>query len=221
MTRGGVLVTCGALLALGSACQQQAGPVSASDPPRPVPASPAPEEAEPSPEASDAGTASELDASAAELGVDGSLADAAPEAASAACAPVTNPPTYDVFFDLGKRPGKWGSELWARVRVPGTALRKEVWASPAPTYCDSQVEGERLTFHCITDEGEARGSVGVVGQELVLEGWHGPPELVMPAPPPFGNPAPSRPPRPFEREASVKVPCGARLRLHPRSEALM
>ena len=183
--------------------------------PAPAPASPLAPPAEPDVEL-DAGLASPGDATSAEP-----AGDATVEAAVASCTPSESPPRYDVFFELGTRKAKWGPELWARVRVPGTSLQKEIWTSPAPTRCESQVEGERLTFHCITADGESRGWVGVVGEELVLESRRGEPELAVPAPPPGVAPPAPPPPRPFERDASVKVPCGTRLRLHPSTRSLM
>ena len=202
----------GALFGLIIGCERQEGAVVREpSEPRPVPSGPT-EPAPPRLEA-DAGVLPDV-------AVTEPLADAAAEAATATarCAPVSTPPTHDVFFELGLRKGQWGTELWARIRVSGSSLRKEIWSSPAPTSCDSRIEGERMTFHCVTDEGELHGWVGVVGEEVIVESRRGGPVFATPMPllgvaPPTPAPAPP----PFEREASAKVSCGARLRFHPRT----
>ncbi len=137
-------------------------------------------------------------------------ADAAPPPAPA-CSPVAKAPTIDVFLRFSTGSASMGpsmpavATLVAKVSAPSVKLGHEIWSSPAPTSCSAQAAGDAMSVSCITDEGQLHGRVFVAGEELVVEVTRGLPPL------PVGAGADKLR---YERETSVQVPCGSRLRVH-------
>lgn len=146
-------------------------------------------------------------------------AETAAAAAEPTCQAVAKPPLLDVRLSFTSRKGAPGSGLegvWmlvAKVSAPSVKLSHEVWSSPAPTSCSARQDGEAMAVECITDEGQLHGRLRVVADELVFEASRGGPSMA----PAVGAGAPEPPQRSVERERSVKVPCGTRLRVHPAS----
>lgn len=144
-------------------------------------------------------------------------ADAAPPAT--ACAPAAHPPTLDVYLRFSTRRQSLGPSaprlemLVAKITAATTKLNYEVWASPEPTSCEAKADGADMLVHCITDEAQIRARVHVVGEELVVDSL-GLGALMLE---PVGSRRKPATEQSMQRQASVKVPCGTRLRVHPAS----
>ena len=110
-------------------------------------------------------------------------------------------------------------ELHARVRAAGTTLSYEIWRSFPPAGCTTTVEGDAMSFNCITDEAVTSGRVFIDGEAIVIEQTapRTPPPIPLPPQPGASLPPPPPPAPAIVRVASARVACGAKARFHPRS----
>jgi hypothetical protein len=211
------------------ACQKTTGPEPSSDPapgssaevaPVVTPSehtttrdAAAPPDATLPPEAPDAEPNASLD-----LARDAATPVATLDAAASAptCIKVARPPTLDVRLRFSNRRVRSDPSLpavdvlVAKITASGSLLKHEIWANAAPTACHATADADDMSVRCVSADSRLEARVHVVGNELVVD------SVTLAGYGFTANDAAPKAPSPT-RQASVKVPCGTRLRVHPAS----
>jgi hypothetical protein len=145
------------------------------------------------------------------------VADATGNAGVAPCgmaSPSSSP--IDVYLRFSDTGGPNPGTALA-VTVPSQSIKMSVITLHGPVECHGAVQGQVLSWRCMTDMGSISGEAEVVGDAIVVrEG-----EIDMDAfsallPGPDGAPRPRRPP-PMKETHRAPWPCGVRAKLHPSS----